>query len=230
MDWERARGGGATISPPGIMIVEPIFRGIAGSRPLNCAISFASPPYFFASDFNVSPFTTMRSMPETGRMMRMSPGRTSRALLRSFAQIIVFTETLNIAAISERVSPLRTGYTEIRSGGVSFEISEIVPDSPVEETRAPPEIASAIGADEFGLLLSVACNAGVEELGTVVLTAASALEEKGQNAFTWLGTRITKDATIVDPNIIEICGLDLMGKRGEAVCLQVQEWLTYSRI
>ena len=93
-------------------------------------------------------------------------------------------------------------------------ISAGVPSGPLRETRAPPEVASAIGADEFGLLLRVARNIGVAELGIEVLVvAASALVEKGQNALTRFGRSIAPE-TMAASESMKKCWLNLMGNKG----------------
>ena len=89
-------------------MVSPTVSAAKESRPLNSAISVASAPYFLASELSVSPAATTRWMPETGKMMSVSPGWTFLALPRLFAQTMVFTETLKSFAICESVSPGRT--------------------------------------------------------------------------------------------------------------------------
>src|ERR1700733_4843403 len=80
-DDEDGRGG-VPNSPPGIMMVEPTTSGWLGPRPLNCAISFWSAPYFLAIDWSVSPATTVRCPPEMGRIISVSPGCTSLTPVR----------------------------------------------------------------------------------------------------------------------------------------------------
>jgi hypothetical protein len=81
------------ISPPGIMIVEPDWRALPEERPLNCAISSAFPPYFWAIEESVSPERTVCCIPETGKITSTVPCFIVPGSLMSFAQRIVFTET-----------------------------------------------------------------------------------------------------------------------------------------
>ena len=80
-------------------------------------------------------------------------------------------------------------------------------------------MASAIGADEFGLRFMGARRVGVEEFGTEKLVvAASALVEKGQNALARFGRNAAADRTATSPSMRK-CWLDLMGNVRGAVGL-----------
>ncbi len=79
-------------------------------------------------------------------------------------------------------------------------------------------MASAIGADEFGLRFMGARNVGVDELGTRAGVAASALVEKGQNALARFGRSAAADRTATSPSMKKYW-LDLMGNVRGAVGL-----------
>ena len=93
----------------------------------------------------------------------------------------------------------------------------------------PPEVASAIGALAFGFLFIDATSAGVEALGISVFAAASALVEKGQNAVASFGRRVAANTRPANPTMRN-CWLNFIGNSGGRVCLQIQEWPTYTRI
>ena len=58
--------------------------------------------------FTVSPFLTSYFTPETGRITKVCPGAILPSLAMSFDQMMVLTETLNIEAIWDKLSPPRT--------------------------------------------------------------------------------------------------------------------------
>jgi len=71
-------------------------------------------------------------------------------------------------------------------------------------------VASTIGAPIFGLLLTEAESTGVDELGMVAFVAASALEEKGQNAPALCGRRVVAER-IATRESMRNWWFDLMG-------------------
>ncbi len=77
----------------------------------------------------------------------------------------------------------------------------VAPEGPLFGTSAPPEMASAIGAETFGLLFVGAESVGVEELGITVLTAVSACAEKNQKALARFGRRDTVKAITANPTM-----------------------------
>lgn len=140
----------------------------------------------------MSPFATVLRTPEIGRITSVSPGCTSLVFFRLFAQMIVLTDTSNMRAMSERVSPGRTTYTEIRSdSGISIR-SAREPAGPLYETRAlSPDRGKGAPAPDRVLKFVTAFSTSVLELGTKPPGAAIALE-KGQKASAYLGSTVTE--------------------------------------
>lgn len=111
----------------------------------------------------------------------------------------------------------------MRSDGVELATSASVPSGPLYETSAEsPDVASAIGAEEFGLLFKVARRVGVAELGIdELITAASAVVEKGfqnENAYARFGISDVTRATATKLTMKKF-ELNLIGKRGISVGL-----------
>ena len=69
-------GVGRMSLPPGMIMVEPISSGSAGSIPLKVAISSASAPNFFGKRFQRIALNNNPPTPDIGRMISVSPGRT----------------------------------------------------------------------------------------------------------------------------------------------------------
>jgi hypothetical protein len=136
------------ISPSGTMITSPGERMLFADTSLKARMSCMSALYLEAIDARVSPFLTVWRTPEIGKITSSWPSFIVLPLM-SFAHAIVFEDTPNIWAISGKVSPLRTIYTEIWP----------VPDLPVSTNSTPSPMGDkalpstiAKWAEESGVL------------------------------------------------------------------------------
>ena len=102
--------------------------------------------------------------PVIGSITSVCPGVINEPRLMSFAQIIVFVETLNIFAICESESPSRTTYILISSDDAGrSSISAKVPDGPISE-RSASSSTITISPPPFeglGSMLSAARRTGI---------------------------------------------------------------------
>ncbi|EKE18933.1 MAG: hypothetical protein ACD_9C00194G0003 [uncultured bacterium] len=108
--WVGVVGFGASPCPSGITISLPTSTSPFAGKSLKAMIFSFSALNLLAMASMLSPDFITYLTPETGRINKVSPGIIESTSLMSFAQSMVFIETLFFAAIEPRLSPDCTMY------------------------------------------------------------------------------------------------------------------------